>query len=343
MESTMSFVRCFLIASIFAAPGQAYAKLSVVTSTMDLASIASAVGGEHAQVESICAAGQDPHYIQARPSFMRSMADADLFIRIGLELEKAWETPLLRGSRNAKIQLGEVGHLDVSERIAKLGLPTQTVDRSMGDIHGQGNPHYWLDPYNGRIIAQTIADRLVKLDPDHAADYEKNLASFMRRLDEQMFGPKLVARFGGETLWREDNAKALQPFLSQKGATVELGGWRARAARVTDMPIVTFHASWVYLTKRFDVPVAETLEPKPGIPPSPGHLVNVIRTIQERKVGLILIEPFYDRKVGDFVGAKTGVPVALVPNDAESENPNAYLEMLDHVIAVLSNAASQRS
>jgi zinc/manganese transport system substrate-binding protein len=334
-----SFILCFSALL----PALASAKVRVVTTTMDLASITAAVGGEHVGVESICASGQDPHYIQARPSFMRTLADAHLFIRIGLELETAWEAPLLRGSRNEKIQLGAPGHLDVSEGVTKLGLPSQAVDRSMGDVHGQGNPHYWLDPYNGRVIARAIADRLGKVDPDHAPDYARQLAGFTRRLDEMMFGEKLVAKLGGDALWREDNAKTLQAFLGKQRAVVDPAGWRGRAVAVAGMPIVTFHASWTYLANRFELAVVETLEPKPGIPPSPGHLVSVIRTAQERKARLILVEPYYDRKVADFVSGKTGVPVAVVANDAASASPTAYLEMIERVVAVLAKAAGQGS
>lgn len=314
--------------------------LRVVTTTTTLASITRSVGGEHVDVESICAGDQDPHFIHARPSYMRVVADADLFIRIGLELEKAWEVPLLRGSRNSAVQLGAIGHLDVSAGIAKLGVVTGQVDRSMGDIHLLGNPHYWLDPYNGRLIAGTIAARLVKLRPSSAADFRNNLKLFERALDARMFGDQLMTRFGGERLWQQEIAGDLDDFLNSQGATAQLGGWRALTPKLRETPVITFHRSWTYLAARFGIPVVEQLEPKPGLHPSPSHLVRVITAIHQHHVRALLVEPYYDRKVADFIAGKVPVAVVVLPNaSGPGTKLDGYLAMLDNAIESIARRA----
>lgn len=172
-------------------------KLNIVTTTTNLASIAEAVGGEHVSVTSIGSGDEDPHFIQAKPSFMMKAKKADLWICVGMELEIGYEGLILQGSRNPRIQIDAPVHLDVSEGIIKLEVPTGKIDRSMGDVHPLGNPHYWLDPYNGRIIAANICRRLKQLDPQHTDDYDRNLAAFLLKLDNAMFGEKLVAAVGG--------------------------------------------------------------------------------------------------------------------------------------------------
>jgi len=324
-----------------AAPLHAAPALQVVTSTTDLASLVKQIGGEAVSVESICAGDQDPHFIQARPSFMRSLADADLFVRIGLDLERAWEEPLLRGSRNSKVQIGNDGHLDLSTNIRKLGLPSGSLDRSMGDVHALGNPHYWLDPYNGRIMAIAIAERLTRLAPAHAAAFASNRDRFLKTLDGRMFGNGLVERFGGDKLWQLDNDGQLDTFLSGQGATNQLGGWRAQVPRLAKTPLVTFHKSWSYFAQRFRVPVVAQLEPKPGIPPSPGHLLGIIKAIRAQGVRLIIIEPYYDRKVAEFVSKKTNIPVRVIANaTGGAAGTDDYLAMLDQVFQSILNHAN---
>ncbi len=330
-----------LIVSIALLPSVAWAsQLQVVTTTTTLASITRSVGGQHVEVESICAGDQDPHFIHARPSYMRVVADADLFVRIGLELEKAWEVPLLRGSRNSAAQYGATGHLDVSAGIAKLGVPSGQVDRSMGDIHLLGNPHYWLDPYNGRLIARSIVARLVKLRPSSASDFRNNLKMFERTIDARMFGDELVSRFGGEKLWQQEIAGDLDAFLTGQGATAELSGWRALTPQLSKTPVITFHRSWTYLAARFRIPVVERLEPKPGLHPSPSHLVRVITAIHQHHVRALILEPYYDRKVADFVAGKTHVPVVVLPNaPGPGTGLDGYVAMLDNAIkSIVSHA-----
>jgi zinc/manganese transport system substrate-binding protein len=205
---------------------QAKDKLNVVATTTNLASIAEAVGGDHVNVSAISTGKEDPHFIAAKPSYMLKAKKADLWIRVGLELEIGYEGLILEGSRNVRIHVGSPGHLDASEGIAALEVPTGKVSRSMGDVHPLGNPHYWLDPHNGRIIARNICRRLKQLDPEHAGDYDRNLAAFLRNLDNAMFGAKLVEAVGGEKLWKMQSDGTLDGSL--KDQTLSPDGWLAK-------------------------------------------------------------------------------------------------------------------
>lgn len=301
---TVMLLFCAVVFLFGAEPCHAKDKLNIVTTTTPLASIAEEVGGNFVSVASIGSGDEDPHFIAAKPSFMMKAKKADLWIRIGLELEIGYEGLILQGSRNPRIQINAPGHLDASEGIIKLEVPTEKIDRSMGDVHPLGNPHYWLDPYNGRIIAKNICNRFKQLDPEHAADYDTNLAAFLSRLDNAMAG--WVAK--------------LKPFKHSK--------------------IVTYHRSWSYFANRFNLDVVAELEPKPGIPPTPSHVLQVIKTMKADKVKVILTEPFYERQNAQTVADKTGAKVIVVPN-APDEHVKTYIEMLDNIVTKLTEALSQ--
>jgi ABC-type Zn uptake system ZnuABC Zn-binding protein ZnuA len=196
--------------------------------------------------------------------------------------------------------------LDVSEGILKLEVPAGKIDRSMGDVHPMGNPHYWLDPYNGKIIAKNICQRLKQLDPADANDYDRNLVAFNSKLDNAMAG------------W----VVKLKPFEHSK--------------------IVTYHRSWPYFANRFNLDVVAELEPKPGIPPGPGHILEVINTMKSEKVKIILMELFYNRDDADAVAKKTGAKVVVVPN-AVNEQVKDYIAMLDNIVTQLSDALKGES
>ena len=332
--------RVVLACTVLLACSAAHAKeLKIVTTTADLGSIASAVAGDRATVRSICTGKDDPHFLQAKPSYIMMARDADLWIRVGMELEIGWETPVLDGARNRRIRVGNRGHLDVSERVLRLEVPSTRVTRAMGDVHPHGNPHYWLDPLNARIVAQTIADRLAEIAPQDADVLRGNLEAFQKALDERMFGKELVARLGGDKLWTLALKGTLFEFLDERQLAGELGGWQARMRPHAGAKIVTYHRSWTYFAHRFGLQVVAEVEPKPGIPPSPGHLVRVIDTVQAEGVGLILLEPFYSRASADMVAAKTGAIVAVCANSVDGEAAASdYLALMDLVVDRVSGA-----
>ena len=320
----MKTAAMLLVALAFAAGAQAADKLNIVTTTSDLASLAKAVAGDRADVSSICTGLEDPHFLTAKPSFIARARAADLWIAIGLELEAAWELPILTGSRNTRIQPGSDGYLDASKSIQVLELPQGRVTRAMGDVHPGGNPHYWLDPLNGRRMAGAIAERLAALSPEHAEEFRERAKAFQQELDEHMFGPKALKGATANELWARQG----------RGETIpDVGGWVAQLASLRGTGLVTYHKSWIYFANRFGLRVAGELEPKPGIPPTASHLAEVIATMQADRIGLILQEPFYSRKAADRVAAATGARVVVVANSVGGQ-PEAtdYLALMDLIV-----------
>jgi zinc/manganese transport system substrate-binding protein len=312
-------------------------KLNVVTTTTNLESIVKSVGGDRLNVSAISTGQEDPHYIAAKPSYMLRAKNADLWIRVGLELEIGYEGLILEGSRNARIHVGSPGHLDASVGITPLEIPTVKVSRSMGDVHPLGNPHYWLDPYNGRIIAQNICRRLKQLDPAYAGDYDRNLAAFLLKVDNAMFGAKLVEAVGSQKLWRMQSDGTLDSILKDQPPAPN--SWLAKLQPFEHAKIVTYHRSWTYFVSRFHLDDVAELEPKPGIPPGPAHILEVIETIKSAKAGVILMEPFYSRTDADAVAGKTGARVVVGATAVNGQKEATdYIAMIDNIVTRLSNA-----
>ncbi|MBU0616530.1 MAG: metal ABC transporter substrate-binding protein [Planctomycetes bacterium] len=335
----LTIAACLVAAS--ALPAEAGDTLRIVTTTTDLAAIARAVGGDKVEVTAIATGREDPHFIAAKPSYMMAARKADLWIRVGMELEIGYEELILDGSRNPKIRIGTSGHLDASEGILRLEVPTQKVDRSMGDIHPLGNPHYWLDPLNARIVAKNIGKRLAELAPEQAEYFNEQVKCFQRELDERMFGSELVAKLGGGKLWAALLKERLDALLDRPEVP-PLGGWLAVMRPHVGKKIVTYHCSWSYFAHRFGLVVLDELEPKPGIPPSPGHVADVVKRIKAEGVELLLMEPFYSRKAPELVASQTGITVVECANSVGGQ-PEAsdYLAMIDNIVKRVSAAFGQ--
>jgi zinc/manganese transport system substrate-binding protein len=279
------------------------ALLHVVSSIQTLGSLAKEVGGDRVEVESLAKGYQDPHFVEPKPSLMLVLNRADLLLHVGLELEIGWLPPLILGSRNPKIQPGELGNLDCSQKIPVLDVPTYKVDRSMGDIHPQGNPHYWLPPGNARIIAGEIAQRLQQLDPEGAAAYRKNLAAFNARV----------------------SAKEKQ--------------WEPLARKLRGTRIATYHKSWTYASQWLSLEEIGYVEPKPGIPPDPQHLVRLISLMKQEGAKLLLMENFYNRSVASLVAEKAGAKLLVLPTDVGAEpGITDWFTLVDSVLKSLSAA-----
>jgi zinc/manganese transport system substrate-binding protein len=280
-----------------------FAKVKVVSSLQDFASIAEAVGANRVEVFALAKGYQDPHFVDAKPSFILRLSNADLLIVAGLELEIGYLPPLIDQSRNDKIHPGSPGYLDASIGCDILQRPTTQITRAMGDVHPYGNPHYWTDPENGRIIARSIAAKLSELDPAGKATYTQNLAAFEGRLTEK------------EKEW---DAK-MGPYAGTK--------------------IVTFHDSWPNFAKRFRLVIAGHVEPKPGIPPSPTHTLEIINLIKTEKIPVILVEPYFDRKTPDYIAKQTGATVVtFYPSVGGIPQIKDYFALFDYDIDALVNA-----
>jgi ABC-type Zn uptake system ZnuABC Zn-binding protein ZnuA len=321
-----------LLATCLAGAASA-AKLKIVTTTTDLAAIAKAVAGDKAEVHSVCTGKEDPHFLAAKPSFILQARDADLWIRIGLELEIGWEPPILDGSRNTRIRVGGKGHLDASESMLILDVPQTTITRAMGDVHSMGNPHYWLDPLNGRRLAHAIAERLATIAPADAAAFSRNAEAFQKTLDERMFGAEWVKAVGADVLWARTQGGTIASFLQDEANKSNAGGWIVAMAPLRGQKIVTYHKSWIYFTNRFGLTVTAELEPKPGVPPTAVHLAEVVETVKADGVKIILQEPFYSTKAADQIAGKTGARVVAVANSVGGQ-PEAtdYLALMDLIV-----------
>lgn len=331
--------------------GPSLAALKVVTTTSDLRSIVESIGGEKVEVASLGTGREDPHFIDAKPSCMVLARDADLWVRVGLELEIGYENLVIDGSHNARIRPGAPGHLDAAEGVLRLELPSGKVDRSMGDIHPQGNPHYWLDPLNMRIVAKNVAGRLSKLDAANADYYAERLKTFLAKLDEAMFGPKLLeeaakvaggAEQAGAKLWALLIKNELDAFVKDHGGDAAAGGWWGAMRPLRGLKIVTYHRSWTYFANRFGLDVIAELEPKPGIEPTPAHLGDVVTKVEQAKAKFVLVEPFYSREAPDWLAKKTGIKVVSVANSVGGQ-PAAtdYITMIDQLVKRCVEAAAQ--
>ena len=303
MKSSWFVTSLMLAFTLVAGAFPAAVQLRVVTSTTDLYDIATEVGGDKIKATHIGEGYQDPHFIEAKPSFILELRKADVWAFVGLDLEIGWMPLLLQGARNPRISMGGSGYMDMSKSIRVLDVPSGNIDRSQGDVHTQGNPHYWLDPENGRRIARAFRARFSELDPKNAATYEKNAKAFEDRLN------------AAEKEW--------QPMVQ------ELKG----------KPIVAWHTSWRYFAEYTGVNIVAFMEPKPGVPPSPSHLASVIETIKRTGAKAIIMEPFYNRKTADFVAARTGAKVLVLPPSVGGlKGLNDYIAVMKHDITQLASA-----
>ena len=278
-------------------------KINIVASTTDLAALAQEVGGDRVEVQSIARGYQDPHFVEAKPSFLLLLRRADLLIHVGLQLEIGWLPPLITQCGNPKVQPGAPGYFDASQFAEILEIPTTQVTRAEGDVHPLGNPHYWLDPANGLRIAQGIKQKLAQMRPEDAAYFEQRLQAFSQQLD------------GAEKRWDE-----------------QMKAYRGRK-------VVTYHRSWPNLMKRFGLDVVGYVEPKPGIPPSPGHTVELIQMMKRENVKLILVEPYFDLKTPNSVARETGAQVVvLLPSVGGEKEVTDYFKLFDYDINLLVRA-----
>ena len=275
---------------LLAGASSASAAVNVVASTEDLAAIAREVGGDKVRIEFIGRGYQDPHFVEAKPSFILKLAKADILIVVGRELEIGWLPPLIQQSRNAKIQQGAEGYLDASLTARILEIPTSQVTRAMGDVHPLGNPHYWLDPDNGRRIAKATEAKLAAVSRGDAAYFQARYADFDKRLAE-----------------------------AEKR-------WDAEMAPYKGLKIVTYHRSWANFVERFGLDVIDYVEPKPGIPPSPGHTLELIQEMKRQNVKILLVEPYFDLKTPQSIGRETGAKVLVMSPSVGGEK-----EIVDYI------------
>lgn len=293
--------RAVLCGALLLAPAAAAAKVRVAASTNDLASIAASVGGDAVEVFAIARPNTDVHRVEVLPSYMVKVARAQLYLKIGLGLD-AWADGVIAGSRNARLAV-----VDCSAGIETLEKPTGPVTAAMGDVHPDGNPHYWLDPRNGAIVARGVAEALARTDPANAAAYRARAAA----------------------------------FAGEAAATYERG--RRGAGALPSRTLLTYHASWVYLAHAFGLELAGTVEPKPGIPPTAKHLAALVGIAKARGVKVLLQEPYFSGEAGRFLAREAGLRVAVVSPSCGAPSAGSYLAHLEAVIAALAGPAAGRT
>ena len=302
-------IRAFAVAVLVVAAltrSEAFAAIKVVATTEDLASLAREVGGDKVQVDALAKGYQDPHFVDPKPSFILQVSRADLLIAVGRELEIGWLPPLISSGRNAKIQPGASGYLDASQNVKILEIPTGQITRAMGDVHPSGNPHYWLDPDNGRKIAQSIRDKLSELSPNDKAYFAQRYADFDKRLAE-----------------------------AQKK-------WDATMAPYKGTKLVTYHRSWPNFMERFGLNVIGYVEPKPGIPPSPSHTLDLIGEMKTQDVKLIVVEPYFDLKTPQAIANQVGGKVlVLAPSVGGTKEASDYIQLFEYDVNLLASTLKQ--
>lgn len=289
-----------------AGPPTAAKKLNVVATTPDLAALAREIGGDMIDVTALAKPTEDPHFVDPKPSSLVILNRADVLIEGGAELELGWLPPLLDNARNDKIASGAKGRIVASQGIHMLEIPA-TFDRSKGDIHSLGNPHFMVDPVMAKIVAANIAAHLGQVDPADAAAFQTNLKTFNANVDR-----KLIE-------WQ----KALEPHRGAK--------------------VVTYHKDFVYFAARFGLDIVEELEPKPGIAPSPAHLAQVIQAMQTSKAKVILVQPYQNRKTAETVARQTNATVLDMPEQPGAiPNTSTYFQLIDHLVQTLAAGLEEK-
>ena len=278
-------------------------KLQVVTTLTDLAELTQEVGGDKVDVEALAKGYQDPHFVEPKPSFLLKLRHADVLVLVGLDLEIGWLPPLITQSGNGKIQPGGQGYLDASQFSQILEIPAGGLTRAEGDVHPLGNPHYWLDPDNGRRIAKGIAGKLAELDPPDQAYFQQREQDFEKRLAE------------AEKRWEAQMA----PYRGRK--------------------IVTYHRSWPNFAKHFGLDVIGYIEPRPGIPPTPSHTLELVNLMKRENVKIELIEPYFDLKTPNSIASMTsGKVLQMMPSVGGKPEITDYFKLFDYDINLLIQA-----
>jgi zinc/manganese transport system substrate-binding protein len=304
VKNLLMIMTVLFAAAIATIAPTANAKLNVVTSLADLKSITDQVGKDLVSVESIAKGTQDPHFIEAKPSFMVKVNRADLFISIGLDLEVGWLPGIIQGARNPKIGRGQKGFLELGPLVDPLEVRTGNVTRAEGDVHPAGNPHVWLDPVRVGKMAEIIAGRLGEIDPTHSMQFSANAKSFQNRMQEKV------------------------------------SDWQERVEKSGVKKVVTYHKTLTYFFDRFKIENIAVLEPKPGIPPTSGHILEVIRIIKEQKIPLILVENFFDPTVTKKI--KADVPSVRTATVAVSVGGAGGINSLDDLYESLVKAIERK-
>ncbi len=317
-------------------------KVRVVCTLPTLKALAEEVGGDRVEVIALAKGDQDPHFVTPTPVLMKKTREADLFIENGFSLE-LWADEVANGSGNSRIFRGTPGRVIAGNGISTMEIPT-VLTRELGDIHPQGNPHVWLDPLLAKVEAGNICEALKSADPAGASIYETRKLDFAKRIDNALFGPELLKLVGIQKLTRLAWTGQLQSFLDNNkiGAQTlasKAGGWIKQAEALRGKKAFEFHKVWTYFSRVFGIQLAGTIEERPGIPPGPQHVRQVVARIRSESIPLILVDNFYDPSLPNNIARETGAAVVLLPNQVEGEpGIKTYFDLMDHLITKMTTA-----
>ncbi len=335
------------LVSVFPITG-VYAKshLNVVTTLPDYAYFAKLIGGDRISIKSIVRGDQDAHFIRPKPSFATALRNADVLVATGLDLE-LWVQTVIDNSGNGKIRSGQAGYVSASAEMNLLEKP-KTLSRAEGGVHIYGNPHVTCSPIQMKVAARNIATGLIKNDPEGKEIYLQNLKKLHRRIDVRLFGSKLVDMLGSDILCNLAEQDKLIPFLQEQKfegrPLIEyLDGWMKTMLPLRGTPLVTYHKNWIYFIRLFGLEEAGTVEPKPGIPPSPKHVANLINLMRERNIGIILAANYFDEQKIRTVAARTNAEPVIVPiYVGGAAGVDDYFELVDYWINGILRAAEKK-
>jgi ABC-type Zn uptake system ZnuABC Zn-binding protein ZnuA len=333
-----------LVAALCLIGGNALAQgdaqpLQVAVTVPELGSLIREIGGDQVAVTVFAKGMEDAHFVEAKPSFIKTLSTADLFIQMGMELELGWASALQQNARNSRILPGARGFLDASAAIVPLDMPTGPVDRSLGDVHPAGNPHYLLDPVNGLRVARLIQARLIELRPDRRHAFEQRYDAFRQRLGVALVGEALAQKYDPEKLAILDEAGRLADFLNTQGDVGRLGGWLGLLRPYAGAKVVADHNLWPYFARRFGLSVVAFLEPKPGLPPTTKHLNAVIELMRAQRITVVLANPYFDPRGAQLVAQQTGARIVKMAHQVGArQGTDDYLQMVDYNVRQLAAA-----
>jgi ABC-type Zn uptake system ZnuABC Zn-binding protein ZnuA len=286
----------FFLFAFFATSAIYATKIIVVTTTADLKSITELIGKDKVDVSSIATGYQNPHFVDPKPSYIIKLSKADMFVTVGLDLETGWSPQLLSSSRNLKIQKGSNGYVDASVGVTLMQVPS-SINRGEGDIHIYGNPHYWLDPVNGKQIAKNICDGLEKFSPENKDFFESNLKDFNTKID------------------------------------LKLKEWTLKMVPYKGVKIIAYHNEWCYFEQRFGIIIVDFMEPKPGIPPTPSQLVKIISEVKSNAIKVIISSPYFTTSSSDVVSKQTGAKTIVLGTSVGAfDSIKDYFDLFDYNI-----------
>ena len=313
--------------------------LQVCATVPELGSLVREVGGDQVAVTVFAKGTEDSHFVEAKPSFIKTLSQCNLYVQMGMELEMGWAPVLLQNARNGRVLPGTRGYLDASNAITPLDVPTGPVDRSMGDVHPAGNPHYLLDPVNGLKVARLIREKLIELRPERRPSFEQRYEAFRQRLGVALVGETLAQKYDPEKLAILYEAGKLADFLKAQGDAGQLSGWLGLLRPYYGAKVVADHNLWPYFARRFGLSVVEFLEPKPGLPPTTKHLNEVIELMRAQRIRLALANPYFDPRAAQVVAQQTGARIVKMAHQVGARpGTDDYLQMVDYNVRQLAAA-----